>query len=294
MSLGTLLALGRVSNLPTVWTNVLAGAALAGGAASPWVVALLAITLSLFYCGGMFLNDAFDHDVDAIERPQRPIPSGRASAAAVYVLGAAQLAAGLVLMVLVARAATGRVDLALASGAALALAIVVYDAAHRATTLSPWLMATCRALVYVCAAAATTATPAWRPVLLAAACLAVYTAGITYVSRVEASGTASRLWPVALLIAAPVALLASGNASGAHASSGALGALASLAWTLYAMRFATRTRDPDVPGGVMRLIAGMCLLDAAWIGSTGALIAAFVAAAGLPVTRLLQRRVAGS
>ena len=53
-------------------------------------------------------------------------------------------------------------------------------------------------------------------------------------------------------------------------------------------------RCGDVPGGVMRLIAGMCLLDAAWVASTGALLAAAVATAGLPATRLLQRRVAGS
>ena len=173
MSPSTLLALGRVSNLPTVWTNALAGVALAGAGISPLAVVGAALALSLFYCGGMFLNDAFDCDVDATERPQRPIPSGRASAAAVYALGAAQIAGGLSLLALTARVATGRADLALWSGGALAVAIVAYDAAPRATWLSPWLMAACRALVYVCAASATTATPSWPPLLLAASALAM-------------------------------------------------------------------------------------------------------------------------
>lgn len=291
MTLSTLLTLGRVSNLPTVWTNCLAGAVLAGGAAAPWSILVTGLALSLFYCGGMFLNDAFDRDVDAIERPQRPIPSGRASAAAVYTLGIAQLAVGLVLLGLVARAAGGRVDLVLGSGAALAVTIFAYDAVHRATALAPWLMAACRAFVYVCAATATTATPAWPAVLPAAAGLAVYTAGITYVSRVEASGIASRVWPVALLIAAPLVLLASCRGT---TDPRAWGALAATAWIVHALRFATRGHEPDVPGGIMRLIAGMCLIDAAWIAGGGHAMLATLALIGVPVTRLLQRRVAGS
>ena len=74
MSLSVALQLGRVSNLPTVWTNALAGIVLAGG--QPWTAsALLAgIGLSLLYVSGMYLNDAFDRDIDAKDRPSRPIP----------------------------------------------------------------------------------------------------------------------------------------------------------------------------------------------------------------------------
>src|SRR5262249_31030499 len=76
----TYLALGRVSNLPTVWTNVVAGIALAGGSFTRQMAIRLGIAASLFYVGGMFLNDAFDRGIDARERPERPIPSGRISA----------------------------------------------------------------------------------------------------------------------------------------------------------------------------------------------------------------------
>ena len=56
----TALRLGRVSNLPTVWTNVIAGAALAT-LEIPWkAVVPVALAASLLYVAGMFLNDAFD------------------------------------------------------------------------------------------------------------------------------------------------------------------------------------------------------------------------------------------
>ena len=47
MTLRDALLLGRVSNLPTVWTNMLAGAVLSGAAVqlSPALLGLIAVTL---------------------------------------------------------------------------------------------------------------------------------------------------------------------------------------------------------------------------------------------------------
>ncbi len=70
MSWSVYLRLGRVSNLPTVWTNVLAGVALTGVWVAPAPLAFLALALSLFYIDGMYLNDAFDREIDARERPE--------------------------------------------------------------------------------------------------------------------------------------------------------------------------------------------------------------------------------
>jgi 4-hydroxybenzoate polyprenyltransferase len=79
------LRLGRVSNLPTVWTNTLVGVMLAGASAfDPRVPALL-VAMSLFYVGGMFLNDAFDREFDA--RSSRP-PNTRRPDRASAVFGA--------------------------------------------------------------------------------------------------------------------------------------------------------------------------------------------------------------
>src|SRR5258706_9705876 len=74
--LHTLLVLGRVSNLPTVWSNCLAGWWLSGGG-NYWKLPLLLLGMSALYTGGMFLNDAFDADFDRQRRPSRPIPSGK-------------------------------------------------------------------------------------------------------------------------------------------------------------------------------------------------------------------------
>ena len=80
--LRSLLILGRVSNLPTVWSNCFAGWWLAG--AGSWNgLALLCLGATCLYLGGMYLNDAFDAQFDQQHRPERPIPSGAISAAAV-------------------------------------------------------------------------------------------------------------------------------------------------------------------------------------------------------------------
>src|SRR5437763_11809410 len=70
------LALARISNSPTVVSNTLAGAALAGARQIDGKQALVAIAMILFYSAGMYLNDLFDYAVDRRERPKRPLPAG--------------------------------------------------------------------------------------------------------------------------------------------------------------------------------------------------------------------------
>ena len=70
MKLSVALRLGRVSNLPTVTSNVLAAIALAGGTPSGLRIAVACVAMSMMYVAGMFLNDAFDREIDASERPR--------------------------------------------------------------------------------------------------------------------------------------------------------------------------------------------------------------------------------
>ena len=74
------MVLGRISNLPTVWSNCLAGCWL-GGWNTPGAVLLLCLGSTLLYTGGMFLNDVCDVDFDAEFRRDRPIVSGCAQPA---------------------------------------------------------------------------------------------------------------------------------------------------------------------------------------------------------------------
>lgn len=57
---------------------------------------LLPATIGL-YGGGVVLNDVFDARLDAIERPERPIPSGKVSLHAAAIMGGLLLLAGIIL-----------------------------------------------------------------------------------------------------------------------------------------------------------------------------------------------------
>jgi 4-hydroxybenzoate polyprenyltransferase len=183
----TLLALGRVSNLPTVWTNVLAGAALSGGPLQPSVLVTLGLAGSLLYVGGMFLNDAFDRGWDARERPERPIPSGRASAPAVFAAGFGLLAAGILGSALAAALVEGqRMTAGWAPAvAALGLAglIVFYDAFHKAHPASVLVMAACRVALY--GMAALTVGAFNRPVLAGAGLVGLHVVALSVIARHE-------------------------------------------------------------------------------------------------------------
>ena len=307
--LRTYLQLARVSNLPTVWTNVLAGIALAGaavreslapaGAASQRVetvvaavplttLALLLGAMSLFYTGGMFLNDAFDREIDARERPERPIPSGAIGPRRVFALGFGMLALGWLAVWTHATAAGAGPGAPLAA-AALAGAIVAYDAWHKGNPWSPVLMGLCRALVYATAALAgagalestgalsttgalgtagapqplqppstlaTDGAPASAvalapSVLAGAAVVWAYVIGLTYVAKQETLERVANLWPL-FVLAAPLAygapVLASGVDAVAAFVSGAVDAPAFGLATAGASTAVSDTVDPAVIG----------------------------------------------
>jgi 4-hydroxybenzoate polyprenyltransferase len=290
MSWQVALRLGRVSNLPTVWTNTATGIVLAGGAlGSPMTLPLL-VAFSLFYIGGMYLNDAFDARLDAIERPERPIPSGAISARAVFAIGFAMLAAGVLLLAWIGYGLTGGTGPWPGfCGLALAGAIVLYDWYHKANPLSPALMGLCRVLVYLAAGLAV-AVPLPGILWLAALLLLCYLIGLTYVAKQENLGEVRNLWPL-LFLAVPViyALL--------HALDGPTGAalFALFAiWVGMALWFLKRRRPGDVPRAVVSLIAGIALLDAVLIAAAGAPGIAWLAVAGFVLTLGLQRLVPGT
>src|SRR5262245_57219178 len=134
--LRTLLILGRVSNLPTVWSNCLAGWILAGTGPLDRLALLIAGGTFLYFAG-MYFNDAFDATFDRQHRPERPIPSGAISLTAVWQWGLVWLCLGLTCLW-----PLGPVTAALAT--LLAATIFVYDAIHKIFAFSPVLMAACR------------------------------------------------------------------------------------------------------------------------------------------------------
>jgi hypothetical protein len=290
VKLRTALRLGRVSNLPTVWTNTLAAAVLAGATGFGAEFAVMLAAFSLFYTGGMFLNDAFDAQYDAATRPERPIPSGEVSQRAVYGWGYGMMAAGIALLAVVGLGLGARTGLwpALA-GLALAAVITYYDWHHKGNVFSPVVMGLCRMLVYVAAGLCITlAAPAalWAGAVL----MLCYLIGLTYVAKQENLGSVENLWPL-LFLAAPV-----GYGAWLALAQPAVGLfwLLFTAWILVALWFLRRRAKGDIPRAVVSLIAGISLLDALLIAGTGSLALAVLALAGFGVTLFFQRHIAGT
>ena len=89
----------RPSNVLTAISDVLAGVALAClflQSELPETESLIWITLSsmLLYTGGIVFNDVFDAALDKIERPERPIPSGKVKQSSAAILGTIAFSVG--------------------------------------------------------------------------------------------------------------------------------------------------------------------------------------------------------
>jgi UbiA prenyltransferase family protein len=290
MKLSIALKLGRVSNLPTVWSNVLTGMALAGTATADCRLLLLVVSLSLFYVGGMFLNDAFDHGFDAKVRPERPIPSGQVSAAQVHTFGFGMMAVALALLAWVGYGYEPFTQWRpVAAGLALAAAIVFYNWHHKNNPLSPLVMGLCRMLVYVTAALAVSAILP-QAVVIAAVVLLCYLIGLTYAAKKEHLGRLENSWPLAFL-AVP---LIYGIYLALAQPAVVLPLVLLAAWSAYALWLLRRRKPGDVPRAVISLIAGISLLDAILLSGFGHFLFAGLAVAAFAITLVLQRWITGT
>ncbi|MFI7286214.1 SCO3242 family prenyltransferase [Streptomyces anulatus] len=200
----------RVSALFSVPGDALAGAAAVGRRPGGGTALAMGASLCL-YEAGMALNDWADRDEDAVDRPHRPIPSGRISPAAALGAAGVLTAAGLALA-----ARAGRPALTVATG--LAATVWAYDLHLKHTKAGPAAMAAARSLDLLLGATATATSPltgsgaqsgggrpdnvagaatpagargaltASLPALPAALVLGAHTYGVTAVSRHEAQG----------------------------------------------------------------------------------------------------------
>lgn len=248
--LRTLLILGRVSNLPTVWSNCLAGWWL-GGSGNHGKLPLLFLGVSALYTSGMFLNDAFDADFDRHRRPERPVPSGAISLASVWYWGWTLLALGLLCLTLLGKT-TG------ALGVVLAVCIVFYNAVHKAIPGAPWLMGVCRLFVYVIAGSVSVWEMSGWPIWCGVA-LGIYVAGVSYVAQRESFRKRIPYWPLALL-AAPIVLAALID-TGAYRMPGVWLSLVLVLWVAYCSQTIFQPRGVNVTRIVSGLLAGIVFVD---------------------------------
>jgi hypothetical protein len=286
-AVGALVELVRLPAVLSVPGDVLAGAA-AAQRRDPAAVAGTVLASSSAYLAGMALNDWADRDVDARERPRRPIPSGRVSPP--WALG---IAGGLTAAGLGTAAAAGGRDSLRVFGPLVAVAWL-YDLALKDTAAGPAAMAAARALNVLTGAGPHGA----RRALPDALTVGAHTALLTVVSRREVAGGVPALGRA---VAAATGVLTAVTA--ARAWRGGRGPvtrlLALAAVTGYGLEVGgaalAAARDP-APARLQRFVArgiqALPLLDAALIAARGRIAAAAAVAALRPLGSRFGRRVA--
>jgi len=195
-SLLPLLKLCRLSNVFTSVADILLGFFLARGDAQPLPgLIALAIASAMLYTAGMVLNDVFDIEIDRVERPTRPLPSGAVSLDFAKRFGAGLLVLGCLLAWVVGIAYQAETISMLRSGGVatlLAGMILLYNAWLKHTFAGPFAMGACRTLNILLGMSLAPAVS--EPVvmgypavwLLLAIAYGLYIAGVTWFSRQEA------------------------------------------------------------------------------------------------------------
>ncbi|MGW2206909.1 SCO3242 family prenyltransferase [Streptomyces sp. NPDC001774] len=257
----------------------------------------LACSSVCLYWAGMAANDWADRRLDEVERPERPIPSGRVSPGTALAVAVGLTAAGIALAGLVGGHRAQSVAVPLAA------AVWAYDLFAKNTRAGPTAMAICRGLDVLLGA-----TPGRSVVtaLPSAVTIATHTYLLTALSRSEVSGTDRRL-PVATL-AGTVALAAAtaaadrppGALAGPRAPRGPEPSHATravlAAW--YAAEFgssqARAVAEPcagNIRAAVTSGIVGLPALQGALAARVGATRTGLVLATAVPLARHLIRKV---
>ena len=219
-----LLVLMRVSNLPTVWSNIFAGWTLGlclrssdihdsqklVGLFFNFNLLLLLVGASCVYAAGMVLNDLFDLGWDREHRPERPLVAGRLSLSSARVATVCLLTAGASLIILgsasLARNYVGVQVLALVG------LIFIYNRWHKGVAWAPYVMGLCRFMLPLIGFVATGAGPAASTFALKvlfnhAASLWLLTVLITLLARYETRPSGLTSDKDFLMLLVPIPLL---------------------------------------------------------------------------------------
>jgi 4-hydroxybenzoate polyprenyltransferase len=286
----------RISNAPTIVSNVMAGVALAYYAHNAlWAesvtyptlqifkpMILVTVVLLLLYFSGMVLNDAFDAKRDKVHRPERPIPRGIINVKQAWLVGWGLVVVA-VLLAFGINLVTGMAT------AALAISIILYTFFHQSTFASIPLMAICRGLVYV--VAFTAFSTQLSPVLyIFCGAIIVYTAVLTLVGSVEHENQNKLAWSIWLMLipAGITILLLSPQSPIAWFAFCVFGIWTFMAWR----RFQPNTYAPI--SGMHSLLAGFALLDVILIASIGEFSIMITSVICFALTVAAHRKILGS
>lgn len=257
----------RISNAPTVISNVMVGLGIAIQAHAiefatqrqlpPLQIAkpLLIITVALlsFYFAGMVLNDAIDETRDKKHRSNRPIPSGLITKQQAWITGLIFLFCGIAITATMSSATA-------ISGMILGTTVLLYTFAHQWEWPAITLMGICRGLVYVVAFYALTNLPSPHLMIFAAA-IFLYTAILTWLGKHEHKKEQTRssmVW-LAVLPVAFVSYVTEGNFGAVS-----LVAVVFVCWIGFASKQFAKNKPT---GGMHTLLSGFCLLDCLFLAA---------------------------
>lgn len=291
MSLPGLLTLLRPPNVFTAFADSLAGLVMLVGLGvwmpgSAWAVV---VASGCLYLAGIVFNDVFDREVDARERPNRPIPSALVPLHIAVLLAVVLMAGGVGIAFAVGRG-PGLVAVVLAG------AILLYDGGAKSTALGPPVMGACRGLNMALGLSTGLALGVrWPAIAIAAAgFLALYVAALTYLARDEVGGNTARRARTGLSF---LGILAIGAVVGIAAAPGLPGSPWAWLWVTLATVLGLRNWAPvwrhHDPASTGRAIGGgivlIPVLDAAICAVTGEPWLAFAVAALIFPALLLKR-----
>src|SRR5690242_9394824 len=280
----------RPANIVTSVADVLAGVAISGYLVDskitfPTLIPILLLSLSTIglYGGGVVFNDVFDAELDKVERPERPIPSGEVSLKNAVLLGSILLLIGVITAAFVN-------SLSLLLAILVAVAALVYDKFSKPhSILGPLNMGLCRGLNLLLGVSIVTSSVgdywflAFIPI--------IYIAAITMISRGEVHGGNKRTLYFAalfyLIVIAGILILSSRQ----NTIYWCLLFLLPFAWIIFSSLIkALRLPSPKniglaVKSGVLALI----LMNASWAAAFDSISVAFLILLLLPLSLWLAR-----
>ncbi|MFE4578356.1 SCO3242 family prenyltransferase [Streptomyces chartreusis] len=227
MRLADLALLVRAPAALSVPGDVIAGAVAAGRPLGARTFGVIGSSVCLYWAG-MALNDYADAAVDGVERPDRPVPSGRVPRRAALAVAGGLTAAGLGL----AAVAGGRRSVCAAFP--LAGLVWAYDLKLKSTTAGGFAMAGARVLDVLAGAVvpgsgAQPAGVALRRAAVPAALVGAHTGTLMALSRHEIGGAPVRVPVATLAVSAVTALAAAVPVARSDSGSAAQGRLSSAA-----------------------------------------------------------------
>ncbi|NEA37163.1 UbiA family prenyltransferase [Streptomyces sp. SID13031] len=259
----------------TVPGDVLAGAVAAGNLRPARVAGLAASSIAIYWAG-MALNDWSDRALDAVERPERPIPSGRVTPRTAFTLASALTATGLALSALAGGRASFRTSVVLAATA------WTYDLSAKNTPAGPAVMAAARSLDVLVGAGDNR-----RAALPAAVTIGTHILGTTYISRGEVHGSTPTAARAALAATTAITTATAGNNYVVAAFAGLFARSVGQAQLVAAKDPSAQNLRKAVGAG----IHGLVPLQAAWCARGGKPVVGAGLMAALPLAKALARKV---